>query len=157
MPFKPGQGAPIVLPATHDKPLNARQERFALGLTQGMSKWAAFRAAGYGRSSTGPQRLLAMPNVIARVEELRAQARAQHKVTVTEITRSLRAIVARNADSDSITAQELARRALMDLAKLHGLLTERHEVALVNPVTEIRRVIVYPDGRATDYCGNPVD
>lgn len=152
MPFKSGDPQPIILPATRDKPLNPRQEQFALALARGMSQRAAYKAAGYGRSSRGPAVLLALPNVAARVEELLAQARALNRVTIEEIDGRLARIVEDNLRIPSVAAQNLARRALMDRARLNGLLDPKARApAPPEPITQIRRVIVWPDGREEEY------
>ena len=151
MPFQPGDQPPFVLPAMRDKPLNARQEQFCLGLARGMSKRAAFKAAGYGDASTGPARLLAMANVAARRDELMAEARAQNRVTIEQIDARLARIVDANIDIPTVAAQNLARQALMDRAKLNGLLDPKPATPPWEQITEIRRMVVEPDGREWEY------
>jgi hypothetical protein len=55
-------------------PLDARGETFARGRAAGLSRQAAFRAAGYARSGKGAAKLEARPSVQARIKELEALA-----------------------------------------------------------------------------------
>ena len=62
--------------------LNAKQERFAQSLTQGMNASAAYKAAGYAATKDGAiranaSRLLTNANVKSRIAELQRRATAQ--------------------------------------------------------------------------------
>ena len=158
MPFKPGAGGPpLQLPCTRDKPLNAQQELFARAIARGVNKRDACLTAGY-KSPTGYALLLNKPNVRARVDELMAETAARHRVTVDEISHRLRRIVEDNQESASVAGQNLARQALMDLAKLNGLLSDKAAAPPpMERVPQVRWTIVYPDGCETDVDGKPVD
>lgn len=159
MPYEDRPPPPIQQGADTYKPLNPRQELYAQALARGLSHRAAYREAGYkGQTTCG--RPLHYPNVRARVAQLMAETNARNRVTIEEITGRLLSIVGRNEAGDTAAAQSVARQALMDLAKMHGLLGDKSGAggpAPPPPITEIRRIIVYPDGSKTDYSGNPVD
>jgi hypothetical protein len=161
MPYTDRPPPPIQQGADTYKPLNPRQELYAQALARGLSHRAAYREAGY-RGQTTCGRPLHYSNVRARVAQLMAETNARNRVTIEEITDRLLAIIERNEAGDTAAAQSVARQALMDLAKMHGLLgASAGPAARFNPpqqpITEIRRIIVEPDGRMTDYSGNPVD
>jgi hypothetical protein len=148
-------------PADSATPLTARQELFVQGLSQGMSLMDACRHAGYGQGRNGA-RILNMPNVKARYDALMAQRAARSEVTVAEITEGLRDVIAKTKSSEAAALQAQTRQAFMDLAKLHGHLSPKAVAAAgaFNPkdcacggtgITEIRRVIVWPDGREEEY------
>jgi hypothetical protein len=140
------------LPATADKPLNGRQEAFAQAIAKGLTLRAAYREAGYG-AHHDPYRMLRFPNVAARIAALQAETAATARIQRGEIVERLLAIIARCETSDNVAAQNLARQALMDLAKMHGYLNGQGEPPKPppSPITEIRRVLVYPDGREEAY------
>ncbi len=131
------------------KPLNPRQELYAQGLSQGMSQAAAYRAAGY-KGAQATQRMKKYPNIQARVAQLMDETAARSKISIDEITQRLLEIVSRGEVGDSAALLQLARQALMDLAKIHGLLGERQGVSGPSgaplEITQIRRIIVEPDG-----------
>ena len=145
-------------PLSVDKPLNPRQELFAQALARGMSQRAAYLAAGY-KDARNPWAVMQKPNVQARIEELLDETAALNRITIDSITQRLQTLARRNETADSVAAQSLARRALMDLARMHGLMTPKAAPSppVANPIPEFRRVIVYPDGYQTDYSGNPLD
>ncbi len=148
-------------PLTPDKPLNPRQELFAQAMARGMTQRAAYAEAGY-KDHRCVYLLMRKPNVQARIAQLMAGTAARNAVSSDGITQRLLGIADRNETAPSVAGQALARHALMDAAKVSGLLDAKPAPAarrLMPPewLTEIRRVIVYPDGYTTDYNGNPVD
>ena len=145
-------------PLSVDKPLNPRQELFAQALARGMSQRAAYLAAGY-KDARNAWAIMQKPNVTARIEELMDETAALNRITIDSITQRLQTMARRNETADSVAAQSLARRALMDLARMHGLMNPKAAPSppAVNPISEIRRIIVYPDGYTKDCNGNPLD
>lgn len=144
------------IPLTSAKPLNPRQELFAQGLARGMSQRAALRDAGYSPISSY-SRLRRCPNIKRRVEQLLAEAAARSVITTEEISSQLQEIIARSKAGDSAPMLQTTRAAVMDLAKVHGLLDGKGgpkgricDCGGANRITEIRRVVVYPDGREYD-------
>ncbi len=146
-------------PLSADKPLNPRQERFCLFVASGMSFNAACLAAGY-KSTVSVYLMLRKPNVRARLEALRAEAEAASVVTRMQLTQRLLAVADRaERAGQSPTAALLReeRQALLGVARINGLERLPPAKPALAPISEIRRMIVYPDGYATDYNGNPLD
>jgi hypothetical protein len=132
------------IPAMIDTPLTGPQEKFVQAMAKGLDKAAACREAGYG-SRTSAYRALQMPNVAARLRDLQAETAARTRITIDGITERLLAIVDRmEAQGGTVPELNLARRALMDLAKLLEWKGPPPPPAL--NITEIRRMIVAPDG-----------
>jgi hypothetical protein len=146
-------------PLDSAKPLNPRQELFAQGMARGMTHADAYRDAGY-KSQTNTFRMCKFPNVQARIKQLMAEAAARHHVTTDQITAYLLDLIARSDAGDTAPLMQLNRAAVMDLAKIHGLLDAKGQPKAgaqictcggANRITEIRRVLVYPDGREEEY------
>ncbi len=148
-PYKPVP--PMRVPTLIDTPLTPRQEKFVQALARGLDISAAQREAGY-TSRRNATHTLNLPNVRARLEALRAQTLAANRVSIDEIVAELREIVSRMQQGATVAELNLARRALMDLARVCGLFSDRGpppRPAL--QITEIRRVVVEPDGREWEY------
>jgi hypothetical protein len=144
---------------TPDKPLNTRQALFAQALACGMSQRDAAKAAGY-KTWKVAWTLLKKPNVERRVAELMAETAAANRLTCDTVTENVREIAERNQRAESVSAQNLSRQSWMNLARMHGFMGPKPAAPAPparEPITEIRRLIVYPDGYATDYNGNPLD
>lgn len=106
---------------------NHRWERFAQKLAQGLSASAAYVAAGYQRNDSNAARLNGNEQVKGRVAELQARGAEMAGVTLAGITESLMRI-AQDAEKDGDAAnRSVARAALMDVAKLNGLVVDRSE------------------------------
>ena len=135
---------------TADKPLNARQALFCQGVASGMSLRAACLAAGYKRHE-GVYLLMQKPNVRARIEALLAQAAAQSVISKEQLTQRLLSIVEKAEAGQSAAMLREGRQGLMDVAKLNGLANPPPAPPRSEPIREIRRVLVYPDGRQWDY------
>ncbi len=133
------------MPPTADTPLNPRQELFAQALSRGTSVRAAYVEAGYSPRKSS-HHMMRLPNVRARVAALMAETAAQSRVSIGQITEGLLEIVERGRAGESAAMLGLARAALMDLAKIHGLLAEGrgsgHTGGDEPQITEIRHIIV---------------
>ncbi len=140
--------APMQLPATKEKPLSARQELYAQAIARGLSPTAAYREAGYGSASQNAWRPKNQPNVRARIAQLLSETAALNRLSIEEVSQRLLAIVERGETGDTAQMLQLARAALMDLAKLHGMFVDKHELSGPGggpmQITEIRRIIVDP-------------
>ncbi len=146
---KRGLMRPMPLPATADTPLSVRQELFVQGLASGKSKAAAYVDAGYSDRRSA-WRTFSLPNVQAKYAELTAETASRARINIDEICERLMVIVDRMEESGGTVAElNLARRALMDLAKLLG--AKRADEPTHEPISEIRRVIVCPDGQEWSY------
>ena len=133
------------------RPLTPRQELFAQAMSRGLTIAAALAEAGYNpRTYT---RLAQYPAVKARIERLLAEAAARSVITTEQISQQLQEIIARSKSGDSAPMLQTTRAAVMDLAKVHGLLDGKGGPTVKicdcgggNRITEIRRVLVSPDG-----------
>ena len=133
------------------RPLTPRQELFAQAMARGETIRDAMTGAGYNARTY--QRMARYPAVKARIERLLADAAARSVITTDEISRQLQEIIERSKAGDSAPMLQTTRAAVMDLAKVHGLLAGKGGPTVkicdcggANRVTEIRRVIVRPDG-----------
>ena len=96
-----------------------RREAFACALADGEEVMVAFRAAGYRGWRTRALAVSQRPDVVARVEALRAPGALP--MTVRQLTVELTRI-ARSAEAQgSATGLAVARGAWMDMARLNGL------------------------------------
>ncbi|TPN41384.1 terminase small subunit [Mesorhizobium sp. B1-1-6] len=110
--------------------LNIRQERFCLGLAEGLSQSRAYKEAGYSARANAAEasasQLLRNPKVAARVDELRAEAAKRSEITVDDLVADLNLMfklaLATKNPAAGVTA-------VMGKAKLLGLIIDRAEVA----------------------------
>jgi phage terminase small subunit len=118
---------------------NARHERFAQELAKGKSQTDAYQAAGYRPSRSAAARLAADVNICARVSEIAERVSIQTALTAADLTKRLMRI-ADVAEQTGITLDEagdatassskhlgVARAAIMDAAKLNGLIIDKAE------------------------------
>lgn len=111
---------------------NPRHERFAQELAKGKSATEAYSEAGYEESRSAASRLSTNVNVQQRVSELQSRAAAKTELTVANITeRLIRYADAGEALKDA-SGLSVARAAMMDAAKLNGLIVERTENTNIN-------------------------
>lgn len=118
---------------------NARHERFAQELAKGKSQADAYVAAGYKPSRSAAARLFADVNICARVSEIAERVSIQTELTAADLTKRLMRIV-EVAEKTGITLDDdgqptassskhlgVARAAIMDAAKLNGLVIDKAE------------------------------
>lgn len=104
---------------------NARHEKFAQELAKGKSQVEAYAAAGYEPKESNASRLIANDKVAARVEELKGRAAERAVVTIENLTQRLLAIAEKGEAATDAPLLSVGRAALMDAAKLNGLLTDK--------------------------------
>lgn len=106
---------------------NARHERFAQELAKGKSQIDAYEAAGYKPDRGAATRLSANVSVQDRAAELKGKAAEKTVVTVENITQRLLNIAKKGEGEEVKDAplMSVARAALMDAAKLNGLIIDR--------------------------------
>lgn len=104
---------------------NARHERFSQELAKGTKLEAAYIAAGYAPSRKNAQRLRSNEGVAARVEALQAKAAEKVVVTVASLTERLLKIAEQGEGKTEASLLSVARAALMDVAKLNGLIIDK--------------------------------
>lgn len=112
----------------HDK-LNIRQERFCLGLAEGLSQSRSYVEAGYTARGNAAEveasKMVRLPKVAARVAELQAKAARRSEITVDDLVADLNdmlelAIVTKNPAAGV--------SAIMGKAKLLGLIVDKAEI-----------------------------
>lgn len=105
---------------------NERHEHVAQLLAKGETQKDAYAKAGYRGNEAKASRVCNRADVKARVAELLERAAARTEVSVATLTGRLLKI-ADKAESDMLGAPGLstARAALMDVAKLNGLIIDR--------------------------------
>jgi phage terminase small subunit len=112
--------------------LNARQERFAQLLAEGMPQSRAYIEAGYKARGNAAyaeaSRLVRKDKVMARLDALRVDHAEAANVTVQSVTQML---IAAYELSISERQGGAATQAAMGLAKLHGFLVDRQQVEAV--------------------------
>jgi phage terminase small subunit len=119
---------------------NARHERFAQELAKGKSQADAYEAAGYTYSRSAAARLAADVNICQRVSEMAGRVAARTEITVASITERLLRLaevaektgIVVDEDTGEATASNskhlgVSRAALMDVAKLNGLVVDKSE------------------------------
>ena len=118
--------------------LTPKQEAFATAYAASGCASEAYRRAYHVRPTTRPStvwnsasELLAHPGVARRIEELQAQHRERHAVTIDRLTEqldeALTIAIAKGQPSAAI-------QAIMAKAKLHGLIVDRAAVEARNYV-----------------------
>ena len=120
---------------------NARHERFAQELAKGKSQSEAYEAAGYNPSRSAAARLFSDVNIRERLAELGERVAAKTEITAALLAERLMRIadVAEKTgiavDDETGEAREssskhlgVARAALMDVAKLNGLIVDKADL-----------------------------
>lgn len=116
---------------------NTRHERFAQEIAKGASNRDAYAAAGYSTKNeaatdASASRLLSDAKVQARVAEIQERAAIRTEVTVASITERLLAIATKGETKDEASMLAVARAALMDAAKLNGLVVDKIKAETTN-------------------------
>jgi hypothetical protein len=107
---------------------NARHERFAQALAQGKSATEALEVAGFKPNRRNTTRLKTKEDVAARVAELQERGAAKTEITLAGLTERLVRIADTAEALQEPAGLAVSRAALMDAAKLNGLVVERKEV-----------------------------
>lgn len=112
---------------------NARHERFAQELAKGKTQEEAYKEAGYKGDRTAASRLSTNVNLQARVAEIQNRAAIRTEITVAGITERLLNIAAKGETKEDAPMLSVARAALMDAAKLNGLVIDKSNTTLTGP------------------------
>lgn len=103
---------------------NPKHERFAQELAKGKTQIEAYKIAGYKPDDGAAARLSGNVRVQSRLAELQERGAKRAEITVETITRQL----AEDRDlAKEVKSASAAVSATMGLAKLHGLIREKHE------------------------------
>ena len=103
---------------------NTQHEIFAQGLVEKKTGSQAYIDAGYQENSGNATRLRQNEEIIARVSELQARHLLRHDVTIDTLTDELEEVKNLALRKGQAGA---AVSAVMGIAKLHGLLTDKVE------------------------------
>lgn len=121
---------------------NPKHERFAQELAKGKSQAEAYSTAGYAPSEPNASRLTSNDKVQARVAEILDRAATRAEITVASITERLLAIAERGETSKEAPLLSVARAALMDAAKLNGLVVDKS----LSAATTVEDLLDHLDG-----------
>lgn len=136
---------------------NAKHELFAQALAKGETASAAYVLAGYKANDGNASTLKGNQRIEERVAALLSKAATRTEITVASITERLLKIAEKGENSEEAPMLSVGRAALMDAAKLNGLVTDKSELTGANggpiAISEIKRTIIDP--RHTDTEGLP--
>ena len=104
---------------------NAKHERFAQELAKGTTQAEAYPLAGYKPDAGAASRLSGNVKIQARVAELLERAATRAEITVASITVRLLKIADDSEAGGDAANRSVARLALMDEAKLNGLVIDK--------------------------------
>lgn len=146
---------------------NPRHERFAQELSKGKSQTEAYVSAGYRESRSAAARLAADVNICARVAEIAERVAIRTEITVAGLTERLMRIAdlseQTGVETDEASGKivstspkhlSVARNAIMDAAKLNGLVIDHQKVEEIpadvsdTPITEDQWASQLPHGHA---------
>jgi hypothetical protein len=108
---------------------NARHEKFAQELANGVSAYQAYINAGFRPSRQNAARLRAKEDIAARVLEIQAAGAKSAEITVASLIEELEAARVKATDLNQLSA---AVRATAEKAKISGLLVEKQQIEVVN-------------------------
>jgi phage terminase small subunit len=102
---------------------------------------AAIRA-GYSKNGAEvtASKLLRIAKVAEVVKAAQAQRAEMLELTAASITKHLMAIADKAKAEGSVSGLNVARQALMDVARLNGLIVERHETIVLSPEERAARL-----------------
>lgn len=107
---------------------NAKHELFAQALAKGETATAAYEHAGYSPDRGAASRLSANVSIERRVAEILERAAVRAEITVADISGRLLKIAEKGERSGLAPMLAVGRAALMDVAKLNGLIVEKREM-----------------------------
>jgi hypothetical protein len=117
---------------------NPKHEAFCQALANGKSATEAYAQAGYAGNRACASRLRTSAEIVARVREIMEKFETKAIVTSAWLQDELRAIAeeARKPDHGS-AGLNVARNALMDIARLRGDLIDRKEIKNVDEFEDL--------------------
>lgn len=128
---------------------NPKHERFAQELAKGKTADEAYQAAGYKANRHNAAALGRQQHILTRLTEMQERVAARTEITVAGITERLLSLadvaektgIARDEETGVLTGSSskhlgVARAALMDAAKLNGLISDKLEVNAAGELAE---------------------
>lgn len=107
---------------------NPRHEAYCQARVTGKTLEDSQESAGLKRNKWNACRMERRPEVKARMDELKERAADKAVVTIEGITDRLLKIAKKGEDKEDAPLLQLARAALMDAAKLNGLIVDRSKL-----------------------------
>ena len=107
---------------------NPKHELFAQGLAVGKSQRHAYLEAGYkdnAGTDSAAAKLYGNIRIKARVQEIQTTAAKAIQLTIESLTEGLLRLAAKAEATEEVTGYNAARAAIMDIAKLNGLIIEK--------------------------------
>lgn len=122
--------------------LTPRQQRFIGEYLIDLNATQAAIRAGYSAKTAEVQgpRLLGNIRVAAAIKVAQAKRAEKLELTAASITKHLMAIAETAEAEGSVSGLNVARQALMDVARLNGLIIERHETVVRSPEERAARL-----------------
>jgi len=105
---------------------NHRWERVAQHLAKGESQIDAYTNGGYRHSFSAAARLCKNVQIKARAAELIDHAASRVELTRADVLSKLAEIAEKGAALKTAPGFQVARAAMMDVAKLNGWIVDRH-------------------------------
>lgn len=115
---------------------NARHERFSQEVAKGKTADEAYELAGFKPDRGNAARLTAKDSISVRIAELLERAAVRTEITVASITDRLLAIAKKGEASNEAPLLAVGRAALMDAAKLNGLVTDKVDLNAKHDLSE---------------------
>ena len=106
---------------------NTRRERFAQEIAKGKTIIEAYEVAGYVPDDGNASKMAAYPEITARIQEITGKAAIRAEISVAKFTEDLLRIAKKAEDYDSAQGLAVSKGAIMDAAKLNGLVVDRSE------------------------------
>ena len=123
---------------------NAKHERFAQELAKGKSQAEAYATAGYAPSEPNASRLTSNDKVRARVAEIQERGAIRAEVSIASLTSDLIRLRDKGEQLAEASGLSVARAAVMDIAKLNGLVVDKSLTA----ATTVEDLLDQLDGTA---------
>ena len=117
---------------------NPRHERVARAVAAGQPPVEACAAAAYVNAAAAAHRLAADPVMQARVTELADPTGARVEMSLPAVTRRLMEIAGKGEAGGQAAGLSVARAAVMDAAKLNGLVGDKSVVRAEVEVVDAR-------------------
>lgn len=111
---------------------NPRHEKFCQSTAQGLNGREAYLAAGYDctieAADVGASRLLSTDKISGRIAEILAKAATKAVISIASVTDRLMRIADKGEAQGEPAGLNVARQAIVDAAKVTGLLRDKVEL-----------------------------
>lgn len=104
---------------------NPKHERFAQELAKGKSQIDAYETAGYRPNPSAASRLSDDVKICERVSEIQERGAIRSEVTIASLTADLLELKDAGKSLGEAPGFQVARAAIMDIAKLNGLIIDK--------------------------------